>query len=374
MKRLIRTGCSLCIALLLFPVGSRISVVSSVCAQTVETEGRPWLFVSLLTEQKIVTFARDPRTGELTKRHTTECPAEPACMNVSPDRRTLFVSFRSTGQLASFRIDPASGRLTPVSVVEGGADPAYLLPDHSGRFLLSAYYQANKVCVHAIGGDGAISEEPLQTVPTAENAHGIALDSQNQMALVSHTGANRIFQFRFDQTTGMLTACDPPFVTAPTGDQPRHIVMHPSDRWAYTSNEAADSVGAYVVDRNTATLRHQQTVPTVPGTFDGSLNSTARCEMTPDGRFVYVANRGHDSIAGFAVEQETGQLTPLGTVPTEQTPRSFTIDPTGRFLYAAGQASGRLAAYEIQDDGRLRRFATYDSGPVSWWVIAVDVP
>ena len=130
----------------------------------------------------------------------------------------------------------------------------------------------------------------------------------------------------------------------------------------------------YEVNRETATLRLVQTETTLPADVDHDANATARCEMTPDGRFVYVANRGHDSIACFAIDQKTGRVTPLGQVPTEQTPRSFTIDSTGRFLYAAGQGSGRIAAFRIQQDGRLKRFATYESGPVSWWAITVDMP
>lgn len=346
----------------------------TVFVTAIEAEAGQWLFASLLEEKQIVTFERDAESGELTRRLVTDCPAEPACMAVSPDRRTLFVSFRSTGQLASFRIDPGSGRLTPLSVVEGGEDPAYLLPDRTGRFLLSAYYQANKVAVHALDSDGAISAEPLQTIPTAEHAHGIAIDSANRIAFVTHTGANRIYQFHFDQETGRLSPNNPPFVSTPVEDEPRHIALHPSDRWAYTSNEAGDSIGVFAVNTNAGTLERIQTESTIPDGIDGSQNSTARCEMTPDGRFVYVANRGHDSIAGFAIDQETGRVTSLGQTLTEATPRSFTIDPSGRFLYAAGQGSGRIAAYPIAEDGRLDRFATYDSGPVSWWVLAVDTP
>lgn len=349
-----------------------VAAAVTVVAGVVQAQAGEWLFVSLLEERQVVTFERDPESGELTRRLATDCPAEPACMAVSPDRRTLFVSFRSTGQLASFRVDPATGRLTPVSVVEGGDDPAYLLPDHTGRFLLSAYYQANKIAVHALDQDGTIRTEPLQSIPTAEHAHGIALDSANRIAFVPHTGANRIYQFHFDGGTGRLSPVDPPFVSTPAEDQPRHIALHRSDRWAYTSNEAGDSIGVFAVDATAGTLERIQTLSTIPDDFDGSQNSTARCEMTPDGRFVYVANRGHDSIAGFAIDQETGRVTSLGQTPTEATPRSFTIDPSGRFLYAAGQGSGRIAAYRIAEDGRLDRFATYDSGPVSWWVLAVD--
>ena len=347
-------------------------IVLTVLASTAAAESRGWLFLSLLREKKIVTFERDAESGELTRRHEMLCPAEPACQNVSPDRKTLFVSYRSSGQLASFRIDPASGRLTSLGVVDGGDDPAYLLPDHTGKFLLSAYYQSNKVAVHKINDDGSLGEAPLQTILTAEKAHGLALDSTNRLAFVPHTGANKIYQFYFNELTGRLTASHTPSVSTPDEDHPRHIALHPSDRWAYVSNEAGDSIGVFAIEASLGTLTRLQTLSTLPRDFDGAGNATARCEMTPDGRFVYIANRGHDSIAGFAIDQETGQVASLGQTPTEKTPRSFTIDPSGRFLYAAGQSSGRIAAFHIRDNGSLDRFATYDAGPVAWWVLAVD--
>ncbi len=336
-------------------------------------ESSSWLFLSLLQEKKIVTYQRLPVSGRLVRLDEITTAAEPACLGVSPDRRTLFVSFRSTGQLASFRINPANGHLDRLSVVAGGADPAYLLPDRSGRFLLSAYYAANKVAVHAIDGNGRIAANPLQSIPTAEKAHGFVLDSRNRLAFVPHTGANRIYQFGFSPRTGRLTAADPPFLATADTDHPRHIVMHPSDRWVYTSNEAGDSIGVYQVDRS-GTLRSIQKVSTLPVGADGDRNATARCEMTRDGRFVYVANRGHDSIACFSINQRTGRVTSLGHVPTEKTPRSFSIEARGRYLYAAGQGSGRIAAFRIRSDGMLVRFATYKAGPLAWWVLAVDTP
>lgn len=343
------------------------------CAAS-RAESGSWLFVSLLNERKIVSFERNPDSGELTRRGETLCPAEPAILSRSPDQKTLFASFRSSGQLASFRIDSANGCLVPISVVPGGADPAYLLNDCTGRFLITAYYQANKVTVHAVGPDGTINQTPLQTISTAEKAHGIAVDSSNRMVFVSHTGGNSIFQFHFNANTGYLKASRPAFARTPDEDHPRHITLHPSDRWAYVSNEAGDSIGVFSVDRDTVTLQRVQTVSTLPDGFDGARNATARCEMTTDGKFVYVTNRGHDSIAGFSIDQNTGRLTALGQTPTEKTPRSFTIDPRGRFLYVAGEGSGRIAAYRINTEGTLSQTATFESGPVSWSVVAVDTP
>jgi len=339
-----------------------------------ETQAKSWLFVSLLREKQIITFERDAKTGELTRRGTTNCSAEPAFQSVSPDSTTLYVSYRSTGELANFRIDKDNGSLTPISVADGGDDPAYLLPDRTGRYLLSAYYLANKVTVHKIGKDGTISKQALQTIPTADKAHGFVLDSKNTIGFVPHTGANRIYQFHFDVKTGKLSPSSPPYLSTPEHEHPRHITMHPSDRWAYTSNEAGDSIGVYAVDTKQGTLKSIQTVSSIPEDFDGSKNATARCEISPNGRFVYVANRGHDSIACYAINQKTGKVTSLGQVATEQTPRSITIEPNGRFLYAAGQGSGKIAAFRIKKNGSLKRFATYHSGPVSWWALAVDTP
>ncbi len=337
-------------------------------------ESASWLFVSLLQEKKVLTYMRMPVSGKLVRLDQVKTPAEPAQMNVSPDRRTLFVSFRSTGQLASYRINPANGKLTSLSVVDGGEDPAFMQPDSSGRFLISAYYVSNKVTVHGVDPQGRISEKPLQTILTAEKAHGVAIDSKDRFVFVPHTGGNRVHQFSFDRNRGRLRALDPPFVARPKGEHPRHIVMHPSDRWAYTSNEAGSSLGVYAVDGKSGRLTPLQTLSSLPEDFNRANNSTARCEMTPDGRFVYVANRGHQSIACYSINAKNGRATKLGQVPTEKTPRSFTIDPTGRYLYAAGQSSGRIASFRILDDGLLERFATDEAGPVAWWVIAVDTP
>lgn len=351
-------------------------VLILVCSRA-ELQGappRPWLFVSLLEDRTIVAYQRDAMTGSLQKAASTVCAAEPGVMCVSPDRRTLFVAMRSTGQLASFRIQPRTGRLERLSLVEGGEDPCYLLVDERGRYLLTAYYVSNQVTIHKVSESGQLDAVVHQTVKTGQNAHGLASDDQNRMVFVPHTGANRIFHFRFDRDRGRLTPSQPPFVTANEGEHPRHIAMHPSHRWVYANNEAGDSLSAYRLDRQSATLESFQTLSTLPDDFDAAKNTTARCEMTPDGRFIYVANRGHHSIAGFRIDPATGRLRSLGQTPTEATPRSFTIAPNGKFLYAAGQDSGRLASYSIGDSGQLKPERIYEVGPTPWCVYAFDVP
>ena len=338
--------------------------------------GDSFVFVSLLQQRQIVTFRRDPETGELTRSHATDTPAEPAFMAASADGRTLFVSLRSSGQLASYRVDPATGRLELIGVVDGGPDPAFLALDRSGKFLLTAYYVDNKVSVHAIEASGKLSATPVDSRPTAANAHGIAIDSRNEGVYVSHTGANRIDQFRFDSMSGKLKPLEPPFAVARPGQNPRHITLHPSDRWAYCSNEAGgsdqDGASMYLRDPGNKTLCLAQSVSSLPDDFDATKNSTAHCEMTPDGRHFYVANRGHDSIAAFAIAPDTGELTRVSITPTEAVPRSFTITADGKYLYAAGEKSGQVAGYRIRESGSLEPIGVVPSGPISWAVLAVE--
>lgn len=340
------------------------------------TYGDSFAFVSLLQQRKIVTFQRNVESGQLEQRHQTDCPAEPAFLAASSDGRILFVSLRSSGQLAAYRIDALNGKLNLINIVDAGEDPAFMVTDQTGRYLLTAYYISNKVTVHSIASDGRLSDAPVHSVATADNAHGIAIDSKNQAVYVSHTGANRIDQFGFDSQSGQLTSLDPPFVMAKPGQHPRHIVLHPSDRWAYCSNEAGDSdedgVSMYQRDGRPKTLTLTQSVSSIPDGSDASQNSTARCLMTPDGRHLYVANRGHNSIAGFVIDPTDGRLKRISVTPTEAIPRSFTITPDGRHLYVAGEASGRVACYQIADNGELTPIGVIDSGPVSWAILAVD--
>lgn len=339
-----------------------------------------YVFVSLLEQKTIVTFRRDAESGRVTRLGETICPGEPANLAATNDGRILFVSLRSTGQLAAYRIHPDDGSLELLNVVQGGDDPAFLRLDQTERFLMTAYYVSNRVSVHRIHADGSLSEEPVCVVATDRNAHGVAIDQTNRFVYVSHTGANRIDQFAFDAGSGQLSHLEPPFVMACSGENPRHIVIHPSGRWLYSSNEAGssqlDGASLYRIDPDLKTLSEVEAVssltPETATALGPAENSTSECLLTPDGRFLYVANRGDNSLAIFAVNEADGRLTRLAVQPVEAVPRSFSISRDGRFLYAAGEASGRIAVFEIPQNGILRPIEVVESGPVSWCVLAVS--
>ena len=346
-------------------------VFSLVTARPLEAASRVW--VSLDGENRIAVYAVDVQSGALSPVTSVQTPEPPGALTSDPENRFLFASLRRAGKLASFRIG-CDGGLTLINTVKAGADPAYVATDRTGRFLLTAYYVAAKVSVHRIGADGSLSQAPLQEVPTAEKAHAILTDFSNSFAFVPHTGPNAIFQFRFDEKSGRLSPNDPLVIRTGNGTGPRQLAFHPQLDVVFFDYEQGSALAAFDLNRKTGQISFRERLSSIAADATGT-NSNARIEIHPSGRFVYVANRGDDSLAGFQVDAKSGKLTGLGRTPTEQTPRGFAIDPSGRFLYAAGQSSGRLAGYRIdQKTGRLEHIDTYQVGQQPWWVHVVRLP
>jgi 6-phosphogluconolactonase len=255
--------------------------------------------------------------------------------------------------------------------------PTFLAPDRTGKYLLSAYYQGGYAAVHPLGADGAVGSPALDRQNTANGAHAIQTDPSNQFAFVPHIarlndnvlepprdnpGPNFIAQFRFDAQTGRLTPNSPFRIEPAERLGPRHYCFHPSLDLAYFSNEQGCSVTSYRLDRTTGALSVVQTLTTLPA-GQTMRNTCSQIHLTPSGRFLYVGNRGHNSIAGFAVDPDSGQLTAVGHVSTEAVPTAFAVDTAGHFLFAAGTATGRLASYRINNEtGALTHLETYAVG------------
>lgn len=325
-------------------------------------------YIALGGEDKLLCFDMNPTDGALTLRTEVALPGAPGPLAVDPTQSYLYVGLRSTNQIASFQIDQ-QGALTPFGELAPlDADPCYLATDRTGRYLLAAYYRAGKATVHPLLFDGTVGHPAVCTVETQPYAHCIETDRTNRFTFLPHVAeSNTIYQYHFDGSSGQLTPNDPPQVTPAPGVGPRHYVYHPTLEILYFSNEQEGSVTAYHLDTK-GTLTPFQTLSTLPTDFTGE-NTCAQIHMDPAGRFLYVSNRGHDSIACYAINAD-GSLTSLGQQATEPIPRAFNVDPTGNFLYASGQGSGQLAAYRIdQASGRLAYLATYPIGERPMWVM-----
>lgn len=327
------------------------------------------LYASLAGEDKISRWDMDPQTGGLKRGPDFTLSGGPAPLAVDPAQQRIYVAQRATCQLSTLDIDPHDGHLSLRRTIDLPADPCYLGTSRNGRFLLSAYYRAGHVAVHAIDEEGAAVGPAIEWRATAPRAHCVQTDPADRWAFVPHVmDANAIFQFAFDARTGHLAPNPIPAQPGAPDAGPRHYVFHPRKHVVYAVNEQGCSVTAYHFDAAHGTLAPFQTISTLPSGFEGE-NTCAQIHIAPKGRYLYASNRGHDSIACFAIQAGTGRLAARGYQLTEKTPRAFGLDPQGRYLYAAGLDSGRLAAYEIDPaDGTLRALATYPLGARPMWV------
>src|SRR5436190_120076 len=216
----------------------------------------------------------------------------------------------------------------------------------------------------------------LERHGTANGAHAISTDPSNRFAFVPHVarlqdnvleppknnpGPNFIAQFRFDAGSGRLTPNSPFRVEQRELMGPRHYCFHPSLDLVYFSDEQCSSVSAYRLDRSAGTLSSVQTISTLPDAYS-ERNTCSQIHLTASAKFLYVGNRGHNSIAGFMVDA-AGRLTAIGQAATEAVPSAFGLDPAGNFLFAAGTATGKLASYRIDGEtGALTPLTTQNVG------------
>ena len=324
------------------------------------------LYVGLQDEDSIAVFAIDAGSGRLSKQADVASEGGPSVMAISPDRKTLYVGHRTRPSIASYRIDPASGGISLLGAITQADAPTFLAPDRTGRYMLCAYYQGGYAATYPIVADGSLGDTAIDKHETAIGAHAIATDRSNRFAFVPHIariqdnvleppknnpGPNIILQYRFDAQSGRLSPNSPSQVEQRDLIGPRHYIHHPGLDIVYFSNEQGCSVTAYHLDPGTGALSPQQTISTLPAGH-GERTTCSQIHLTPSGRFLYVGNRAlnSSSIAAFAVDPATGRLTTIGQVSTEAVPSALCLDPAGRFLFAAGTASGRLASYRVNDN------------------------
>ena len=313
-------------------------------------------------------------------------------MGVSPDKRFLFAAVRTKPFRAiTYAIDRRTGALTQVGAGPLAESLPYICVDKTGRYLLGASYAGSLVSVNRIGKNGKVGD-PKQVVPTGRNAHAIITDKTNRYVFVPHLGTDQIFQFRFDAKTGTLTANTPPLVQLKAGHGPRHIVVSNDNTFAYALTEMTGVVITLALDRKTGLLTAVSEAPAVPP--DSTLRPGAPrvpagqgitprdvsndiwasdLHLTPDGKFLYAAERTSSTLATFGVDAATGKLTYLSSTPVEKQPRGFRIHPNGKFMVVSGELSDTISVYAIESNGGLVLLQKCPTGKNSTWVEIVSV-
>ena len=330
--------------------------------------------VSAGNDKALHLYELNPKTGALVQRAKIDLPGSPGAQCLSPDGNRLYVAVRNKNSVAAFRINHAKKTLEPLGLTDIGANAAYVATDRTGRTLLWASYSGGVVGSHSIAHNGAVEKNALSRIETHRCAHAILTDASNQFAFVPHTCPNAVYQFRFNAKTGKLTQNNPLTATPAEGLEPRHLAFHPKLPIVYFDDEKGDSVTAYAFNKTTGQLKAFHTASTLPKDFDGAKNTCADIEITRDGKFIYASNRGHNSIAAFAVDTKTGKLKSLGQFPTGNIPRSFNLSPDNQWLIAAGQRSHDLHTYRRNPKtGALTKVSQQPTGKGPGWVQFIPV-
>jgi 6-phosphogluconolactonase len=313
----------------------------------------------------------DAGTGKLSEPRLAAAAVNPSFLALHPQGKFLYAvseiadfSGEKTGAVAAYSIAP-SGDLKLLNQQScGGGGPCHLVVDSSGGSVLVANYGGGSVAALPIGNDGRLgkAKSVIQHQGSSVNksrqsephAHSINLDPASHFAFAADLGMDKVLVYRFDAKLGTLEANDPPSAPVAPGSGPRHFAFHPSGKYAYVINELANTVTAFSYNAHHGALKEIQTITTLPEDFKGT-SYTAEVVVHPSGKFLYGSNRGHDSLAIFTVDQETGKLSAAGHASTGgKTPRNFNIDPTGHYVLAANQDAGTIVVLRVdQHNGAL---------------------
>jgi 6-phosphogluconolactonase len=236
--------------------------------------------------------------------------------------------------------------------------------DKAGKHVLVANYTGGSVAVLPVKADGMLGEASdfVQHLGSSvdpnrqhePHAHDVVLTPDNRFAVVADLGLDKLLVYRFDLEKGKLLPNDPPYGRVKPGSGPRHFALHPNGRWAYLISEMGNTITAFDWDGDKGSFHELQTISTLPKDFKGE-NSTAELAVHPTGRYLYGSNRGHDSIAVYAIDPAKGMLTSIEDVSTlGKEPRNFALDPTGAYLFAANQNSNTVVVFRVNSrNGRL---------------------
>jgi 6-phosphogluconolactonase len=324
------------------------------------------------TSKGIYAYRFDSDTGKISTIGLAAETTNPSFLAVHPNHRFLYAvneignyKGQKSGAVSAFAIDRATGKLTFLNeVASGGADPCYITVDKTGKYVLVANYTGGSISAFPVLEDGRLGEASAFVQHTghgtnpqrqeAPHAHSIDLSPDNRFAIVDDLGLDETLVYKFDSTKGSLSPNDPPFAKADPGAGPRHFALHPNGKFGYVVNEMGSTVSVYRYGGAGGALHPVQTISTIPKDFT-KLNEDAEIEIHPSGKFLYASNRGHDSLAVFAIDASKGTLTLVEYASTKgQSPRHFEIAPGGALLFAANEKSDNIVIFRIdQKTGRL---------------------
>ncbi|HYG77529.1 MAG TPA: lactonase family protein [Planctomycetota bacterium] len=294
----------------------------------------------------VTVFELNTADGTLRKLSSSDVGKNPTFMAWSPNKKYLYtVNEIGPGRISAFSINPTDGSLTKINDASSAGDgPCHVSVHPSGKWVFSANYGSGHYGALPVDDKGGVGE-PVSKLQGGKNAHMIITDASGKFVFTPFCGSHYIAINSFDDKSGELKL----ITNAPSaeGGGPRHMAIHPNGKTAYVINEYGDSMTSYDYDSATGAMTNPETLPTIPADFDGKKNSCAHVVVSPDGKFVYGSNRGHDSIAIFSTN-EKGRLKFVGWETGDgeiKTPRNFSLDPSGNYMLVASQKTGVVIVF-----------------------------
>ncbi|HEY0458084.1 MAG TPA: lactonase family protein [Pyrinomonadaceae bacterium] len=331
-------------------------------------------YTSTGKSEGIYVYKFDPQSGKLTALQTVKYVTDPSFLTVSRDRKYLYAvnelleyEGQKTGLVSAFAIDQKTGNLKILNrqLSLGGA-PCFITTSENQKFALVANYLGGNVSVFPIEKNGQLGTSvdlaqhtgfgPNKDRQEAAHAHSITLDRSNRFAFAADLGIDKLMIYRFDDKTGNLTLSETqPFYQTKPGAGPRHFSFHPLGRFAFLINELDLTITSLAYDEKKGTLKEIQTVPALPADAPRAGATCADIHVSPNGKFLYGSNRGHNSIVSYRID-EKGRLEYIEHTPTGgKKPRNFVIAPAGDFLLVANQDSDSIVVFRIDEKtGKLQ--------------------
>jgi 6-phosphogluconolactonase len=308
------------------------------------------------TSKGIYAWRFNSQDGSISALGLMAAAAQPAHLWIAPNRKTLYaVNWETNGGVSSYHIDSKSGALTFLNKTSShGALPNQVVVDPSGRVAVTVNYASGSLAAYRLEPDGKLGEafyveqhtgKPLSPEQPGPKQHGIQFSKDNKYLFIADLGLDRVYSYHFDAAAPSITPCDPPYASTHAGAGPRRIQISPEGRFLYVDHETDSEVSVFAIDGGN--LKEVQVIGTVPDQAK-SHNTTAEIMISDDGRYLYVGNRGDDSIAIFAVDPRTGLLSHSENVPSGgRTPRNIRFDPTGNWFFAANENGGNVTEFKV---------------------------
>jgi 6-phosphogluconolactonase len=320
------------------------------------------LYIGTYTEKGEGIYVYEFDRSNLTYKQLQIVPSKnsPSFLEFHPNGRNLYAANEGNGTISSYTIDPASGKLRLLNSQSAQGDgPCHVSVDPKGRFIYVSNYSSGNLAVYRIQKDGSIGAlaDKIQNKGTGSQTphmHSIIPSADGKFIYASDLGIDKILVYIVDGTTGKLTPATVPYAEVNAGDGPRHFAITPDGNFGYSAGELTSTINAFQVVKNTGALVPIESISMLPRDFTGK-SYAADIHLSPDGRFLYASNRGHDSVVIYAIDPKTGKLTVIDYTPAQgKHPRNFNLDATGTLVFVANRDNNNVVIFKRdKTDGKL---------------------